>query len=1286
MAIAETLALAGLRLIASPVMEKLINKGFSYVGMDAPSELKDLVGIYLPQIVIATRASEGTHIDMPELKAWLQRLKDTYDEAEDILDEVEYWTIAEKIKHEKRAFMVSITSLPLIKPLADFAVRKLNFLSSHKRKLGFRLNKLKNDVKDLVEVSNHLYTVRSQSNATPVGETSSVPQSTIFVGRDDKLKLIIDELLKDPVTYESKSYSVVAIVGIGGAGKTTLAQHIYKDDEVAKHFDTRMWVSLTRKMDVIKHTKAMIESATSGKECPQSSILDALQSILVELLSRSKRALIVLDDLWYKNNEDIRFSRNEDEDWERLLAPLNSTNGSKAILLTSRSQKLPGVLESETKFFVNLGVLTTDDSMSLFRHHACLNNMDESPLKNELEEIGVQIVEKLSRFPLAIKSVASQLRGKWDVNQWSDILQGSNLNELKTTLMWSYQQLDKELQRCFFFCSIFPKGYPLRKTFLVPMWLALNYIRSTDSKNDEDIGSKYFDELASRFFFQHQSGRQFVMHDAFHDLAESLTREECFRIEDEHVVEIPSTVHHLSCAVGNIKEHLPSICQLTRLRTLIFLHFLEEDSKESLDEILRKLKKLRILVLVLSPIITQLPKTVCKLKYIKYLDFCRSSITQVPEALSDMPLLCVLRLPVGVVGLPKSIVNLHNLRHVDVIDKENGKFGGLPPVRDIGKITSLQTLPEFHVRKEKGFELHQLGNLRALKGSLFIYGLENVSHKNEAVEAKTRDKNLDLLHFEWTEDLNGRNSDFETIQALQPPKYLKFLCIAGYSADRYPTWLEDESIRHVHWLRFDRCNVLEVLPSKLHQWRYCKKIVLNKLRNLKELPVFPLCLQKLSIHGCPSLVLISEQELVMPNQDVQSNNQPLLEKQFVLSKVASMLEAMHDWTEDIGYSQKMMHYDCAMFQQIGELTESDMPKEPKIQDYAQGTLSLCEDQLQAWWNCHIKRVKFIYSRVLETRKFDLPFSLTNLTFSYCNITDRGLSVFLRNLYSLQYLELEAIMSLVTLPLEETMLQLGRLRYLKIKSCWLLRSLGALHKLYLEKFEVNFCPCLQFENEEHDSALPSSLQWLKLRWCTISSGIFSCELPKLDYVYLEGCRSSTSLSIDKMTSVTDLTLSGFPDVWFLSGLHSLCLKKLHLTLLPKLKVKDHVQSWPSGAEELHTDKLEMLKIFSSRATIPLRTLILEFLQEETFTSEDLSLLNSLERLCFFRCKAIPTNFTNLSSLQVISFEYCPHISQLPELPKSIRIIEIKGCPVLKERCRHNGEDWPKIADINYKLIV
>ncbi|KAJ4804698.1 Disease resistance protein RGA2 [Rhynchospora pubera] len=1292
MAIAESLALVGLRMIASPVMNKLVDKGFAYVGMDVPRDLKDLVDIYLPQIVIATRASEETDIDMPQLKSWLQRLKDTYEEAEDILDEVEYQTIAESIKQEKRAFTVRITSLPLIKPLAEYTDKKgkkLSFLSSNKRKLWFQLNKLKKDVKGLIPVAKLLYAVRTQPTETPIGETSSVPKSTIFVGHDGEHRLIVDDLLKEPVPTKNKSYSVVAIVGIGGAGKTTLAQHVYHDHDVTKHFDVKMWVSLTRKMDLIKHTKAMIESATSGKKCPQSSTLDALQSILVEILSQSKRALLVLDDLWYIKSveEDLLCNRNdENEDWDSLLAPLNSTQG--VILLTSRSKKLPTVLESETKL-LNLRELTKDDSMKLFRFYAGLDKMDKSPVKNELEEISVDIVKNLSGLPLAIKSVAFQLCRTRDVSKWREIQEMDDLNEPKTALMWSYQQLDKALQRCFLFCSVFPKGSMFTKEGLPLKWLASNCIRS-DNKNVESIGAKYFDELVSLFFFQpvFLSG-YFVVHDVFHDLAESLTREEIFRIEDEQAVEIPLTVHHLSIAVQNIEHHVPSICKLEKLRTLIFLQTLQ-DSKINLDKIFKKLKKLRILVLNLSPGITQLPKTVCNLKYLKFLDFFRSSINQVPESLSSLHLLCILDLPFTLPVLPKSMSNLRNLRYVSVTDKTGHSRPRIPLWRDVGKVTSLRTLPEFHVTKEKGYELQQLRNLRELKGFLKISGLENVSHKDEAAEVKLKDKNLNSLTFEWNSDSNGRNSDFETIKCLQPPKLLSSLSIIGYSADRYPTWLGDESIRHVRRLWLGGCKFLDVLPSNLYMWKYCEEIILYQLLSLKELPAFPLCLKKLIILTCPFLVFISEEALIMSNKEVQLNHHLLLEEGFVLSKVAEMLEAARKWSDEIiGYYQRLMHFEFEMLHQISKkLAEKDLTKELQILAGAQGNTLPLYDQLQAWWNCHQERVKFINSRVLEAKQFDLPSSLTSLRLGHCNITDKALSDCLRNLCSLQNLQLEALMSLVTLPLELTMLQLSRLRILIIRSCWLLKSLGALHKLYLEKLDVNCCPCLEFETENGGSALTSSLQWLKIGWCTISSGILRGEFPKLNYIEFEGCQSSSSLPVEKLASVEYLILLYCADICSLSGLHLLRnLKTLRLKLVPNLQVQDLLQSFPNCMHELQTDNLEILKIYSSETFIPPRHLVLEHLQQETLSSEDLSLLHSIEGLCFFCCKikSVPTNFATLSSLQKIQFIDCPNISQLPELPKSVQWIKIKGCPALKERSQKNGEDWPKIADIKYKAI-
>jgi uridine kinase len=75
-----------------------------------------------------------------------------------------------------------------------------------------------------------------------------------------------------------ENVSIILIVGIGGQGKTTLAQYVYNDEEVQKHFDMRLWACISDPFDVKTIVQKLIESATKKK--PESLEIDPLQSEL----------------------------------------------------------------------------------------------------------------------------------------------------------------------------------------------------------------------------------------------------------------------------------------------------------------------------------------------------------------------------------------------------------------------------------------------------------------------------------------------------------------------------------------------------------------------------------------------------------------------------------------------------------------------------------------------------------------------------------------------------------------------------------------------------------------------------------------------------------------------------------------------------------------------------------------------------------------------------------------------------------------------------------------------
>ncbi|TYG51208.1 hypothetical protein ES288_D10G239100v1 [Gossypium darwinii] len=650
-------------------------------------------------------------------------------------------------------------------------------------------------------------------------------------GRDKDKQTILDLLLKS----DDERNFVIPIVGMGGIGKTTLAQLVYNDASIQHHFHLKAWACVSDYFDVLRITKEILQAITSVS-CNDND-LNIVQEKLQKELS-GKKFLIVLDDVWNENYHD----------WTILQSPFKTrTQGSK-IIVTTRNHGVSstmGALHAHS-----LELLSDDDSLSVFAQHALgARDLEGHP---SLKEVAEKIVRKCNGLPLAAKTLGGLLRTNVDLHAWEDILESEiwklskDQSSIIPALQLSYHHLPLHLKRCFMYCAIIPSDYEFEKEEIILLWRAQGYLQEArDKQCIHDLGHKYFNDLVSRSLFQVaiNNNSRFVMHDLINDLAQSVAGEVCFKMEGSQ--QISKHARHLSYIAERFDgiKKFEGIYEAQHLRTFLPLRFSSVFRTDNyltnhvLTNLLPNLRCLRALSLEGYEII-MLPDFVGDLKLLRYLNFSRNSVIKcLPESVSTLYNLetFLLKGCCNLEKLPSGMEKLVNLCYLDI----TGAYKLESMASNFSMLTNLQKLSSFVLGKEKGHKIRELMNLSNLRGELCISGLQNIAEPQDAWMARLSDKSrLENLELQWSKDFENRREEVEkkVLDGFQPSKKLRELSIKFFCGEMLANWLGDSSFNCLQSLCLDDCRNLLSLPS-IGKLPLLKKVRIKGLRSVRTVGV-----------------------------------------------------------------------------------------------------------------------------------------------------------------------------------------------------------------------------------------------------------------------------------------------------------------------------------------------------------------------------------------------------------------------------------------------------------------
>ncbi|XP_062217439.1 disease resistance protein Pik-2-like [Phragmites australis] len=746
---------------------------------------------------LARAAAAGAAHD-EQTKDWTEQVRDVAYDIEDCVDD-----FAHRLGHQPRGEGLLINLRRAWYTMATLWSR---------RDIAAKIIDLKKRAQDVGErrsrygVQDPKHDSKGKSSGTPRPYTAdhqpAAPQlvgTTKLVGQD---KDIVDhgQWLTEP--RPECDERILAIVGFGGLGKTTMAQELLR--RFGEKFEYRASVQVSRKLNLPSLLRSILNQVTPQKEPerkndggggPSESRVNGTEGWSVQQLKlklktqlEQKRYLLLIDDVWSVSSwRDI---------WESL--PRNKKGSS--IVVTTRFKSVANACCYKQDRIHMLKPLRGEESKILFfeRIH------DPEPTK--FKEIKEEIIKKCAGLPLAILTVAGLLARR-DLNEsshWKTVEESLN-SELEKNLSpegvthilnLCYNDLPADQKNCLLYLSIFPKGCSIHRKRLTKRWIAEGFIIEKDGKTVEEVADDTFNDLISRNIVrpvEHSSNgkvKACQVHDMILEYIVSKSSEENFiTVVGGHLLTpTPSNkVRRLSLHSSNpedAKEKMESM-NLSHVRSLtVFENFHHLPSYSFKSGILQVLE----LEGCKSLNTNQLDK-ICKMFHLKYLSLRKVYIKKLPSEIGKLQYLETLDIrETNVTYLPSSIGRLQKMVHLLGGNKSTRR--ALRFTEEIANMTALQTLSGIEISTSSTRDLGSMHNLTKLK-KLSIYNLRDLdanSHKYDLLSAIEYLSGFSLKSLAIDDGFTGFLNSMDDLST--PPKYILSLDLSGKLL-HVPKWIKE---------------------------------------------------------------------------------------------------------------------------------------------------------------------------------------------------------------------------------------------------------------------------------------------------------------------------------------------------------------------------------------------------------------------------------------------------------------------------------------------------------------